>query len=96
VAVGTGGVGFQVDGSSAVGAIHKLNVLPQFLDLLRRQRMDEVLFFQELEKADEVTVFVSASACFAACCERGAAPWRTADTGARPATMAYPAKNARR
>jgi len=36
VAVGTGRVGFQVDGRSAIGAIHKLNVLPQLLDLLRR------------------------------------------------------------
>jgi len=36
VAVGTSRVGLQVDGRPAVGAIHKLNVLAQLLDLLRR------------------------------------------------------------
>ena len=61
VAEGTDRVGFQVDGRSTIGAIHKLNVLPQLLDLLRREWMDEILFFQELEKADEVTVIVRAS-----------------------------------
>jgi len=61
VAVGASRVGLQVDGRPAVGAIHKLNVLPQLLDLVSRQRMDEILFFQELEKTDEVTVFVRAS-----------------------------------
>src|SRR5256885_13404950 len=60
-AVGTGRGGFQVDGRPTVGAIHKLNVLPQLLDLIRRQWMDEIFFFQELEKADEATVFVPAS-----------------------------------
>jgi len=61
VAVRTDRVGFQVDRRPTVGAIHKLNVLPQLLDLLSRQRMDEILFFQELEEADEVTVIVRAS-----------------------------------
>ena len=35
VAEGTGRVGFQVDGRPTIGAIHKLNVLPQLLDLRR-------------------------------------------------------------
>lgn len=61
VAVGTSRVGFQVDGRATVGAIHKLNVLPQLVDLVTRQRMDEILFFQELEKTDEVAVIGRAS-----------------------------------
>ncbi len=36
VAVGTGRVGFQVDGRPTIGAIHRLNILPQLLDLVRR------------------------------------------------------------
>ncbi len=61
MAIGAGRVGFQVDGRPTIGAIHKLNVLPQVLDLLSRQWMDEILFFQELEKADEVPVIGRAS-----------------------------------
>ena len=61
VAEGTDRVGFQVDGRATTGAIHKLNVLPQLLDLFRRKSMDKILFFQELEKSDEVAIVVRAS-----------------------------------
>src|SRR5882762_5219187 len=61
VAEGTNRDGFQVEGRPTMGASHKLNILPQLLDLLSRQWMDEILFLQELEKADEVTVIVPAS-----------------------------------
>jgi len=61
VAVGTGRVGLQVDGRPAVRAIYKLNVLAQFVELVRRNWMDELLFLQELEKGDEVAVVGRAS-----------------------------------
>ena len=61
VAEGTDGVRFQIDGRPTIGAIHKLNVLAQLLDLFRRKPMDEILFLQEFEKTDEVAVIGRAS-----------------------------------
>ena len=61
VAIGTSGIGCQVNGRAAAGAIHGLNVLAQLLDLPGGKPVDEILFFQELEKGDEVAVIAGAA-----------------------------------
>ena len=48
--------GHQIDWRSTVRAINGLNILSQLFDLVRRQRTNEVLFPQEIEKADELSV----------------------------------------
>src|SRR5580700_450801 len=56
MAVGASRVGLQVDRCAAIAAVDGLYFLFQLLDLLRGERVDKILLFQEVEKTDEVTV----------------------------------------
>src|SRR6188508_2650326 len=51
----------QVDRRAAVGAVDDLDVLAELGDLLRRQRPDEVLLLQEIEKRRQPAVMVRAA-----------------------------------
>src|ERR1041385_2935319 len=51
----------EVDGRAAIGAIHCLDLLPQFIDLFCGYGSNETLFSQEVEITDKSSVFVHAS-----------------------------------
>ena len=51
----------QIDRRAAVRAVDDLDVLPQLGDLLRRQRPDEVLLLQKIEKRRQPAVIVRAA-----------------------------------
>ncbi len=57
----TGRSSCEIDWRPTIGAAHGLDILSQLLDLLGRERADEVLFFQEFEKPDESSVLLVAS-----------------------------------
>ncbi len=50
----------KIDWRPTIGAAHGLDILSQLLDLLGRERADEVLLFQEFEKPDESSVLLVA------------------------------------
>src|SRR5262245_12027230 len=50
----------QVYRATAVRAVHGTDVLPEFGDLVRRQRTDEILFAEEVEKADQAPMPIRA------------------------------------
>src|ERR1017187_2564631 len=51
----------QVDRRAAVGTVNRLYVLPQLLELLRRERPDEILLPQEIDERDQAPVAAVAS-----------------------------------
>ena len=61
LAVCAGGPCRQINGRSAVGTIHNLDLVPEFLELLLRQRPNKVLLPKEFEEADQAAMVAGTS-----------------------------------
>jgi hypothetical protein len=59
--VAAGRAGGHIDRRPAVGAVHAPNVSAQLVDLLRRERADEVLFAEKVEKRRQPAVRMRAA-----------------------------------
>src|SRR6476620_783836 len=56
----------QVDGSAAVGTVDRLHVLTKGLELLRRQRPDEILLAKKIKEGRQPPVVIRATQVFEA------------------------------
>ena len=65
-AVTAGGAFREIDRRAAIRAIDVCDVLAELGDLLRRQRLDEILLLQEVEERDQAAVIVGAAEIFEA------------------------------